>query len=854
MSETDGIKTPDLPEAVAVDDLIGNFTFDEVRNTVRISIPALARLLSATTTIAGVGVDPRSYGATNDGVSGGQASYWALAAADAIAQSRPLVSAGVCLADQTIQLGQIRVVDLPFFTFREPAGGRDGVLVDLDCTGLTSSASRKSEICALGINVGPNSALGQYDFQGPQSQATGFRLVSDNGGNSYRRFWGNRLKCVLLLVGNSEKNEYFVHGIYNETLVRLDTTLGSPDTVVLHLNGTNNKRAYWPDDGDTSVRLILNTEGRIDDGAVQPCYWDAGATTRPVAYIEARNGKHFSIEGKHRAHNGRLWATDDRAYEDGADTVNWAIIIIHDYGTVYSNYRVQRLTGWLDISDSDDGRANFADVSEPPSLPCAAVHLRQVWDASDWRLHVSKVRNREAIRWGDAATPTLLSRGAHMGHYTGEMGSRAAIAFNPTRGIYPVGSVYLHIERAERCFAVLSILGDIVADAGSIDNRLEMENGLTWIRAGHRATAADGSTLPAGRLSLRLHGRGSIDDVFWRAWVFDGLSVEALAELGGPSERIDGRWTMPGKPITTLAQLRSASHWLNSEVKRLGASVWYGGKPIFASGPAPSDAWVDAAGDDVVASAEIVEEARTSAFAARVTAAGSSLTGTLRRAYDRMMFDLTEASLWDRLILLDVLAAQDRASARLNLVTGLSAAYDLTEVNSPTFLPFVGYQGNGVSSYLATGYNPTAASEGMATNDMHIGLWVARAGTSGGMDAGTRDNNRLRIQSTDDGLAYSTSDSGVVTASGTGGAPHHIVATRSPSPVGGRAYRNGLLVAQDALSPSLFMPTTIDLLRQRDSYSLKTISIAHVGRGLTADQVAALHRIFAKFLQQVQVD
>lgn len=806
-------------------------------------------------------IDPSMIGGGSDQTAAGQATIWDVVrqySASRGAVIRPSAAAREITARE-LSLAGVRDVDGRAVEFIEQAGGYNGNIVLLDMTSLKLADPRQSEIRVKGINVGPNSSAGEYDFPGTQSQATGVVLTGDNGGNSPRHFHVNRLKTGVVFRGNTEKNIYDVHATYCSVAVRGDTTSGSPDTLRINLSGTNNKQAFLPDDGDTSYQLYLNTEGRIDDGTSVACYWDAGLTQRPVAYVEAKNGKHFKIGGRHRGHNGRVMITDDRAYELGADTVQFDNLgVIHCYGTVYSNYRVQHLTGHIELHDILNGRPNFAATDTTGgSIPCPAVYLRSVGDGGGFSITAQKVSNREVVRWGDA-TLGLWSRDAHLGHYDGVCESEFLTSggtFDPASGRFSTAMTYLHIEKAQRCFAVFEGYGNIKAEAGSENCRIDAPHGASWVLAGYSATDEAGARLPAGRLSLDLGGQLDLDDIVWRPWAFDGLSAN-IKEFGGRSIRAGGSWSMPTAPVVTLAQLQSASHWVNTIVARAGAQVFYNGKPAYKSGPGATDAWVDATGATVVASGAITEQARTGAFAGRVTSAGgAALAGSLRSAYDALFYDLDEAGVMNRLILLYLFATQDAATARLNMVSGLAAGpYDAVPVSAPTFTPYVGYTGDGVAAHLTTGYNPSVQAEGMGFADMHIGLFSLGAGADAGMDAGSRDNNRLRIGATDTGMNYSTSASNIVSVTGVGSAPHHLIASRGAAPVGGRAYRNGVLLGVDGVAPNTsFMPTQIDILRQGSAFSQEKIAAFHVGKDLSDAQAAALYRALKKFFVRLGV-
>ncbi len=81
---------------------------------------------------------------------------------------------------------------------------------------------------------------------------------------------------------------------------------------------------------------------------------------------------------------------------------------------------------------------------------------------------------------------------------------------------------------------------------------------------------------------------------------------------------------------------------------------------------------------------------------------------------------LVAAGVWQKLDALYLLAAHSAQAARLNWIAD---QYNLTAVNSPTFTADRGYQGNGTSSYLDTGFVPAVAGGRFAQNSAAMGLW-----------------------------------------------------------------------------------------------------------------------------------
>jgi hypothetical protein len=89
---------------------------------------------------------------------------------------------------------------------------------------------------------------------------------------------------------------------------------------------------------------------------------------------------------------------------------------------------------------------------------------------------------------------------------------------------------------------------------------------------------------------------------------------------------------------------------------------------------------------------------------------------------------LKAADIWAKIDVRWTLAAHDAQAARLNWKA--PASFALTEVNSPTFTANRGYAGNGSTSYLNTGWNPSTNGVRTQQNNSHVMNWTRDAYTS----------------------------------------------------------------------------------------------------------------------------
>lgn len=108
--------------------------------------------------------------------------------------------------------------------------------------------------------------------------------------------------------------------------------------------------------------------------------------------------------------------------------------------------------------------------------------------------------------------------------------------------------------------------------------------------------------------------------------------------------------------------------------------------------------------------------AETDALIARMSVAPSSARKTV---IDNLIGALKTAGVWAKLDVLQIYAAHDQQAALLNWIANASNA---TAVASPSWIADRHFAGNGTSSYIDTGFNPSLSSLS-AQNDATLGYW-----------------------------------------------------------------------------------------------------------------------------------
>lgn len=216
---------------------------------------------------------------------------------------------------------------------------------------------------------------------------------------------------------------------------------------------------------------------------------------------------------------------------------------------------------------------------------------------------------------------------------------------------------------------------------------------------------------------------------------------------------------------------------------------------------------------------------------------------------DNLITALKAAEVWQRLDALFVMAAPDAQAAGLNWIAPEGAG--LTPVNGPDFQSDLGYQGDGTSSYLGTGFVQASWLK-YKIADHHAGVFVV-----GGNSVGTAfGNSRNRLQPRTSGGQFltrsnsTTSDQRPVDT-GLG----HSAMSRTD---GARyaVFRDGVIVGEPEVTNTTLSAQPLTLLSYGTtggaaSYAAWRLGAAHFGAGLSAGQMAAAHVALDTYLRGV---
>lgn len=218
---------------------------------------------------------------------------------------------------------------------------------------------------------------------------------------------------------------------------------------------------------------------------------------------------------------------------------------------------------------------------------------------------------------------------------------------------------------------------------------------------------------------------------------------------------------------------------------------------------------------------------------------------------DNLIVSLKDAGVWSKLDALYVMAAADAQAAQRNWIGDI---FNLTPQDSPTFAADRGYTGDGSTSYLNTGFNPsTAVAPKYTITSGHIGL-VSRTNLANGAGDSFDMGGSVRTF-----LARSVAASGTMlgriqTATkdlATSAYPGHGVASRTASNVW-EGYAQGVDAggAADA-NASIGNETWRILSTSAATFGVNQIAAGHFGSGLSAAEVLALYNALNSYMTAV---
>ncbi len=239
--------------------------------------------------------------------------------------------------------------------------------------------------------------------------------------------------------------------------------------------------------------------------------------------------------------------------------------------------------------------------------------------------------------------------------------------------------------------------------------------------------------------------------------------------------------------------------------------------------------------------------AEASTFLART----SGLDATHISAYRALICQLVANSFWSRFDTLYVLSTADATTAGLNLV---STSYTLTPVSSPTFTADRGYAGNGSSSYINTGWAPSAGVN-FTQNDASLGAWSLTARSAGVIfDIGQEDSGtsttRINLRNPSNLAITSVNQTSAFSVSNTDTTGFYV--TQRTGSTATELFRNGTSLTTGTGTSAARGPYAIFFGAQNSggaplSYSTVQFSIVFTGASFSSGEQSTLYSIFRQW-------
>jgi hypothetical protein len=570
---------------------------------------------------------------------------------------------------------------------------------------------------------------------------------------------------------NFENNRYLVFD--GAAWFQMRTSTESPDSNRITLDGSDNEMIVrTPPGGDSSGIIRGEHESRRDRGGFRRAYQELNADGTqnlfmiPTPAIWSRHGKHM-IWG---AGVGDLWlrSGDQRV---GLFCGKSARVDTDGYGLTTEN--LHGCNAWWDRVTNIYGQCFFTGGGNGRYNPGSGVVMAPEWN---FAARVNDVVNAASM------VLDIREKVADIGVVIGD----------EVRKLYPRGLLWhlMNVAMGNSEFPDPNAFRAIQVRACDglhlvsklVEGKLDYWAGAQGVH--HEIPASfltDGCDLlcdASADVGWKLTGRIADDELF--GYDFGNLRYVQASEIDGDRYTggvwQEGKWEFFSRPPVSQLALDSLASDSNRYFKRASASEMHKARhvPVYSTGDTAEALWQDAAGtvantvDPLTGTISVRLLERTSIIVGRHTVTPPA---AWINALDRLFFKWTECG-W---IPLDPLErgyldaagatwAPTRQGARLNLFGATAGDLALVEQNSAnlTFTPYRGFQSTGDNydtsdqfvsvranaGWLATGYDPSAASRGMAINDMHAGAYVLTRHRTNAGEIGAK-NDRLYVRGRD---------------------------------------------------------------------------------------------------------
>jgi hypothetical protein len=237
----------------------------------------------------------------------------------------------------------------------------------------------------------------------------------------------------------------------------------------------------------------------------------------------------------------------------------------------------------------------------------------------------------------------------------------------------------------------------------------------------------------------------------------------------------------------------------------------------------------------------------------------AAMTGAptdLRKGYiARLIGALYAASVWSKMDFLYITAAHDATAAGLNWKA--PASFVLSLVNSPTFTADRGYNGDGSTSNLNTGWKPATNGVQYTQNAAHIGTYCFSngAGVGSAAEFGATTSTQIAVMSrTSGGFPFVRVNSASSVSSAAISYPSCITGVRQSDASNQRIYVRGAFDATAAGASAALFAGDLTVGRVNAAYTARLVSAFWVGGSLTDQEVADQFAALRAYMVAVGVD
>lgn len=238
--------------------------------------------------------------------------------------------------------------------------------------------------------------------------------------------------------------------------------------------------------------------------------------------------------------------------------------------------------------------------------------------------------------------------------------------------------------------------------------------------------------------------------------------------------------------------------------------------------------------------------AEASAFFARLATQPSDPRKTL---YDALISSLVSTGVWAKLDFLHIFAAADQATALTSLV---SATYDATAVNSPTFTADRGFTG-AATKVITTPYNPSTAGGHLTQDSASVFAWGLTSAGVAAQIVGMSANQKIEIaQHFGDGNAYGCINNGEIALAGSISSGAGLFTLSRTASNAWAYYTNATSTNTGSNASQALANGTVQYLNGNlGHYNGGEIAAGGLGSSLTAQNVTDLHAALNTYLVAV---